>query len=145
MFYLLSSCIRMESYAAGDLLINIYNTYFYLLLDSQAIWRQGLCSLFLFTVLSWGPDTKQVISEYLLTRGRKKGKKLLQKAGTWERERKSFRNTHIHKKTALGHSCKARTSSPGLNSNSSKSYPYTELSSNWGIGCNKSENQQDRL
>lgn len=28
---------------------------------------------------------------------------------------------------------------------SNKSYPYTELSSNWGIGCNKSENQQDRL
>lgn len=86
--------------------------------------------LFLFTIISSTPNTKQALNEYLVTRERKKGRELLQRAGTWERERKSLRSTNIHKKVAVGHARKAKTSSHSLNSNSSKSYPYTELSSN---------------
>lgn len=86
--------------------------------------------LFLFTIIASTPNTKQALNGYLLTRERKKGRELLQRAGIWERERKSSRSTNIHKKVALGHARKARTSSHSLNSNPSKSNPYTELSSN---------------
>ena len=142
MSYLLSSCISMESYVAHDLLINIYNIYIYLPLDSKLYegrdcapyscsplypqcLTQSMCSM----NICWLEDERKGVASESRNMG--EGKKILQE--------------YKYKKIALSHSCKAKTSSPGLNSNYSKSYPYTELSSNWGTGCNKSENQQNRL
>lgn len=76
------------------------------------------------------PDIKLVLNEYLLTKGRKKENSYTSESRNMEEEKKRSRVQIFTKRITRGHSCKAKTSSPSLNSNSSKSYPYTQFSSN---------------
>lgn len=81
-------------------------------------------------IISPVPDIKEVLNKYLLSKGGEKRKIVASESRNVEEEKKISGIQIFPKKVTLGHSCKTKTSSPNLNSNASKSYPYTELSSN---------------